>query len=47
VADGVVIYAVGKDGVDDGGDVHQPGDRLKPAEIGVRLWDVAHRRRPH
>lgn len=47
--DGVVIYAVGFDGKDNGGNV----DRKRPAypagpglDLGIRLWDVAHRR-PH
>jgi len=44
--DGVVIYAVGKDGVDDGGVIHRSEDNLFPPDIGVRLWDVAHRRQP-
>jgi hypothetical protein len=44
--DGVVIYAVGPDGVDDGGAVHTPGPGPLAADIGVRLWDVAHRRQP-
>jgi hypothetical protein len=44
--DGVVIYAVGPDGVDDGGAVHTPAPGPNAADIGVRLWDVAHRRQP-
>jgi hypothetical protein len=44
--DGVVIYAVGPDGVDDGGAVHTPAPGPLAVDIGVRLWDVAHRRQP-
>jgi hypothetical protein len=58
LSDGVVIYAVGPDGVDDGGAVRPPAPSPMPnevfpplpalmaADIGVRLWDVAHRRQP-
>ena len=46
LSDGVVIYAVGPDGLDDGGAVHTPGPGPLAADIGVRLWDVAHRRQP-
>lgn len=42
--DGVVVYAVGPDESDDGGSVHPPRPGEMPADIGVRLWDVAHRR---
>jgi hypothetical protein len=46
LADGVVIYAVGPDGQDDGGKL----DRTKPGavgtDVGFRLWDVAQRRKP-
>ena len=44
--DGVVIYAVGKDGVDDGGNVDAANPNLPGADIGVRLWDPAKRRQP-
>lgn len=44
--DGVVIYGIGPDGVDDDGAVHTPGPGPLAADIGVRLWDVAHRRQP-
>jgi hypothetical protein len=44
--DGVVVYALGRDGRDDGGDfetlnTHQPG-----TDYGFRLWDVDKRRQP-
>jgi len=47
--DGLVIYSVGINGVDDGG----TAESLKPGihethslDIGFRLWDVAHRHQP-
>ncbi len=42
VADGVVVYSVGPDGIDNQGDL-QRGNR-GGADIGVQLWDVPHRR---
>jgi hypothetical protein len=46
VADGVVVYSVGPDGKDDGGNI----DRAKPTDpgtdLGFQLWDVAKRRQP-
>jgi hypothetical protein len=47
LADGVVIYSVGSDRTDDGGEVRidpKVGGTLK--DLGVRLWDPEHRRRP-
>ena len=42
--DGLVIYSIGVNGVDDGGTV----ESLKPngLDVGFRLWDVAQRRQP-
>ncbi len=47
LSDGVVVYSVGRDKVDDGGIIHG----MKPnasgrRDWGLRLWDVAHRRQP-
>jgi hypothetical protein len=43
-AEGVVLYSVGEDGVDDGGNV---ATMWKPGiDRGWRLWDVKHRRQP-
>jgi hypothetical protein len=43
-ADGVTVYSVGPDGIDDGGKI----DRSKPlgpgTDLGFRLWDVKARR---
>jgi hypothetical protein len=44
--DGVVVYSVGPDGQDDGGKIVRRGNPTSDADIGVRLWDVAHRRQP-
>jgi hypothetical protein len=56
VADGAVIYAVGPDLTDNGGELEGKTRkaspwRNKPSEwegldVGVRLWDVKHRRQP-
>jgi hypothetical protein len=40
--DGIVIYSVGPDGKDDGGNLGGGQDR----DLGLRLWDVKHRRQP-
>ena len=44
--DGVVIYSVGQDGVDNGGVVDAKNPALPGADVGFRLWDVAKRRQP-
>jgi hypothetical protein len=43
--DGLVIYSVGSNGVDDGGTEETLRGR-DSLDIGFRLWDVAHRRQP-
>jgi hypothetical protein len=46
LADGVVVYSVGPDSQDDGGDLT---DNLQPEsgkDVGFRLWDEAKRRQP-
>lgn len=48
-ADGFVVYSVGKDGVDDGGDVHaHPGEPqwVPGKDVGFQLWDADKRRQP-
>jgi hypothetical protein len=46
LADGIVIYSVGADREDNGG-TFDPEQPTRPgADIGVRLWDVKHRRQP-
>jgi hypothetical protein len=45
LADGLVIYSVGADGVDDGGLIKDDLNAgIIAKDIGVRLWDPAHRR---
>jgi hypothetical protein len=45
--DGIVIYSVGQDGKDDGGDIHkQSPEDYEPKDLGVRLWNPDHRRLP-
>jgi hypothetical protein len=53
LADGFVIYAVGPDGIDDGGNVKNsaiPPDKVVSptggTDIGFRLWDPAYRGLP-
>jgi hypothetical protein len=44
--DGVVVYAVGDDGVDNGGNLDRERPNQPGVDVGFRLWDVKHRRRP-
>ncbi|HZY86568.1 MAG TPA: hypothetical protein VFE78_17165 [Gemmataceae bacterium] len=45
--DGAVIWSVGLDGKDDGGKLSDNGALdFEGKDIGFRLWDVRHRRRP-
>jgi hypothetical protein len=44
--DGVVIYSVGADGKDNGGTLIRPGSYSPEWDVGIRLWDVKHRRQP-
>ena len=44
--DGVVIYSVGRDGVDDGGNLDREFMTQSGVDIGFRVWDVAKRRQP-
>lgn len=44
LTDGVVVYSVGSNLSDDGGDLTvPPGGMTDPLDIGFRLWDVARR----
>jgi hypothetical protein len=44
LADGLIIYSIGPDEQDNGGNL---GNGMTPGtDIGVRLWDVARRRQP-
>jgi hypothetical protein len=44
--DGVVIYSVGYDAKDDGGDVDGDHPGTPGLDIGYRLWDLENRRQP-
>jgi hypothetical protein len=44
VEDGVVIYSVGQDGVDNGGHLGRERPTMPGMDIGFRLWDVPKRR---
>jgi hypothetical protein len=44
--DGLVIYSVGPDGQDDGGNVNRQNNVAPGSDLGYRLWDVDQRRQP-
>lgn len=44
--DGVIVYSVGPDGVDNGGTMNRQNLGVRGTDIGVRLWDVSSRRQP-
>jgi hypothetical protein len=46
VPDGLVIYAVGPDGQDNGGNLDRKMTFPAGTDLGLRLWDVAKRRQP-
>jgi hypothetical protein len=46
LADGVVIYSVGPDGEDNGGNLPRNAPLGRGVDVGIRLWDVARRRQP-
>jgi hypothetical protein len=46
-AEGIVIYSVGPNGTDDGGDLRpEKPTSDTPRDIGIRLWDIEKRRQP-
>ena len=45
-ADGIVVYSVGYDGVDDGGKLNRKQPMAPGADIGYQLWDKEKRARP-
>jgi hypothetical protein len=45
-ADGLVVYSVGPDGVDDGGAIDPEPPSEGNRDVGCRLWDVDKRRQP-
>jgi hypothetical protein len=44
--DGVVIYSIGPDGEDNGGNLDRENPTAEGADLGLQLWDVAKRRQP-
>jgi hypothetical protein len=44
LGDGVVVYSVGPDGKDDGGNLNRELPTAPGSDLGFRLWDVAKRR---
>jgi hypothetical protein len=44
--DGIVIYSISSDGVDNGGNLDRERTNQPGVDIGFRLWDVARRRQP-
>ena len=45
LADRVVVYSVGPDGIDHGGDLNK-ATPVNQRDYGIRLYDVSHRRQP-
>jgi hypothetical protein len=45
-ADGVIIYSVSTDGVDNGGNIDHANPSATGKDLGIRLWDPAQRRQP-
>jgi hypothetical protein len=43
-ADGLTVYSVGRNGMDDGGDLTREPTTGETADLGFRLWDVGARR---
>ncbi len=46
VADGIIVYTIGVDGVDNGGVLDRENPIRPGADLGFRLWDVKSRRQP-
>jgi hypothetical protein len=44
--DGVLIYWIGHDGIDDGGKLNRRNAWAKGSDQGFQLWDVTQRRQP-
>jgi hypothetical protein len=44
--DGVVVYSVGPDRQDNGGELDRADPKRPGSDLGCRLWDVKHRRQP-
>jgi hypothetical protein len=46
VPDGVIVYSVGPDGIDNGGKLERTIPFAHNTDLGYQLWDVKHRRQP-
>jgi hypothetical protein len=46
LGDGVVVYTLGPDAADNGGNLADASPQPEGTDLGFRLWDVPHRRRP-
>jgi hypothetical protein len=46
LSDGIVIYSIGLDLQDDGGDIDRSNQDVRNKDRGIRLWDVPLRRQP-
>ncbi len=46
VEDGVIIYSISSDGVDNNGNLERAHPNQPDVDLGVRLWNVAKRRQP-
>jgi hypothetical protein len=46
VSDGVLIYSVGNDGIDNGGSLDRKNPTRAGADMGLQLWNVTQRRQP-
>jgi hypothetical protein len=43
---GAIVYSVGEDGCDDGGDPNPPPNAIPPRDVVFKLWNVDQRRQP-
>jgi hypothetical protein len=46
LADGVVVYSIGEDRIDNGGKLNRANPSSAGSDLGFRLWDVGERRQP-
>jgi hypothetical protein len=46
LSDGVEVYSIGPDSVDNGGKIDRKNPQAEGSDLGFRLWDVARRRQP-
>ena len=46
VKDGLIIYSVGTNLIDDGGKIATPPGVIDPLDVGIQMWNPAKRRQP-